>query len=167
MADEEQAIPTFENADANASHTEPRSAGALRKGEYCMLKGRPCKLVEITTSKTGKHGHAKAHLVGICIFTGKKCEDLCPTSHNMDCPRVKREEFTLLDVTPGDGQMTLLTESGETKEDMNLPKTTDGQFEEVSVDCIKMFEEGKAVTCTVIKACGEEKMIAVREATAG
>jgi hypothetical protein len=25
----------------------------------------------------------EAHIIGIDIFTGKKCEDLCPTSHNM------------------------------------------------------------------------------------
>ena len=49
--------------------------------------------MEITTSKTGKHGHAKAHIVGLDIFTGKKYEDLCPTSHNMSVPVVNRAEF--------------------------------------------------------------------------
>jgi hypothetical protein len=48
--------------------------------------GRPCKIVDMSTSKTGKHGHAKVHLVAIDvsgfpqyfvsqhlqIFTGKK-----------------------------------------------------------------------------------------------
>ena len=32
---------------------------------------RPCKIVEMSTSKTGKHGHAKVHMVAIDIFTGK------------------------------------------------------------------------------------------------
>lgn len=160
MSDEE---PTFDGADAGASHTYPMQAGALRKGGHCMLKGRPCKLVEITTSKTGKHGHAKAHLVGICIFTNKKCEDLCPTSHSMEVPNVKRDEYQLIDCDEADGTLSLLLETGETKDDLNLPKTTEGQYEEVSQDCIKMFDEGKSVMCVVIAACGEEKLISVRE----
>lgn len=34
---------------------------------------RPCKIVEMSTSKTGKHGHAKVHLVAIdvCLFLVK------------------------------------------------------------------------------------------------
>jgi len=161
MSDDDQ--PTFENTDAGASHTYPMQAGALRKGGHCMLKGKPCKLMEITTSKTGKHGHAKAHLIGICIFTGKKCEDLCPTSHNMEVPNVKRDEYQLLDVNADDGTLSLLLDSGETKDDLNLPRTTDGQYEDVSKELIQMFEDGKSVICTVIGACGEEKLIQVRE----
>ena len=46
----------------------------------CLL----CKVVEVSTSKTGKHGHAKCHFVGIDIFTAKKLEDIVPSSHNCD-----------------------------------------------------------------------------------
>ena len=37
---------------------------------YGFVAGRPCKIVEMSTSKTGKHGHAKVHLVALDIFTG-------------------------------------------------------------------------------------------------
>ena len=58
--------------------------------------GRPCKIVDMSTSKTGKHGHAKVHLVATDIFTGKKYEDLSPSTHNMDVPNVSRREYQLV-----------------------------------------------------------------------
>merc|ERR1719326_1843488 len=102
-----------------------------------MIKGHPCKCVEVSTSKTGKHGHAKAHIVAIDIFTGKKMEDLCPCSHNLEVPFVKRTEYTLLNVTEDTGEVSLLQEDGTTKDDLNLPtfKASGGEptEEDVSV----------------------------------
>merc|ERR1712113_946928 len=95
MAEEE---PTWETTESGASHTYPQQAGEIRKGSHLMIKGHPCKCAEVSTSKTGKHGHAKAHIVALDIFTGKKYEDLCPSSHNLLVPFVKNEEYQLLNV---------------------------------------------------------------------
>merc|ERR1711874_533825 len=121
MADEPDT--TFESADAGSSHTYPLQAGELRKGSYVMIKGHPCKVAEGSTSKTGKHGHAKAHIVAIDIFTSKKYEDLCPTSHNVSVPFVKRTEWMLMDLDESAGSVSLMQPDGlgDPKDDLNLP----------------------------------------------
>ena len=72
---------------------------------YVCIKGRPVKIVDYSTSKTGKHGHAKAHIVGIDIFTSKKLEELCPTTHNMDVPNVTRTEYEVCTREGFDGRV--------------------------------------------------------------
>ena len=87
---------TFDSADAGSSATFPMQCSALRKNGHVVIKNRPCKIVDMSTSKTGKHGHAKVHLIAIDIFTGKKLEDLSPSTHNMDVPNVSRREYQLV-----------------------------------------------------------------------
>mmetsp|Transcript_76262 Transcript_76262/g.172420 ORF Transcript_76262/g.172420 Transcript_76262/m.172420 type:complete len:168 (+) Transcript_76262:69-572(+) len=161
MADDE---PTFESTDSGASHTYPQQAGEIRKGSHLMIKGHPCKCIEVSTSKTGKHGHAKAHIVALDIFTGKKYEDLCPTSHNLDVPFVKRTEYQLLSADAESGEVSLLLESGETKDDLNLPTFVQtGEPTEDDTKCteeiLKGIEDGKTVNAIVQSACGVEKII--------
>ena len=57
------------SASSGASLTVPIRAGEVKKGGFVMLKEKPCKVISVTTSKTGKHGHAKATITGTCIFT--------------------------------------------------------------------------------------------------
>ncbi|WP_411025028.1 translation initiation factor IF-5A, partial [Salmonella sp. s54836] len=80
------------------------------------MKGRPCKIVEMSTSKTGKHGHAKVHLVGIDIFTSKKYDDICPSTHSMNVPHVTRSDYQLTDIH--EGYLSLMDDSGILRNDI-------------------------------------------------
>lgn len=102
----------------------------------------------MSTSKTGKHGHAKCHFVGIDIFTGKKYEDLTPSSHNCDVPHVNRTEYTLLDVSD-DGFVSLMDEGGNTNDHLTLPKGTD-ELEKLAVQIKQDFEAGKELVVAVL-----------------
>ncbi|KAG0170840.1 Eukaryotic translation initiation factor 5A [Apophysomyces sp. BC1034] len=147
---------TFESADAGASLTYPMQCSALRKNGHVVIKDRPCKIVEMTTSKTGKHGHAKVHLVAIDIFTQKKLEDLSPSTHNMDVPNVTRQEYALINID--DGFLSLMLSDGSTKDDVKLPEGELGDKIE------EEFEEGKELLVTVVSAMGEEHALTYKEA---
>ena len=56
------------SGDSGASKTYPQQCSALRKNGHVVMKGRPCKIVEMSTSKTGKHGHAKVSNPKISLF---------------------------------------------------------------------------------------------------
>lgn len=71
------------------------------------------QVVNVSTSKTGKHGHAKANFTATDIFTGKKLEDVIPSTHTTSVPVVSRNEYQLLDISD-DGFCSLLT--GEKRE---------------------------------------------------
>ncbi|KAG2219115.1 hypothetical protein INT45_009782 [Circinella minor] len=154
MSDEHH--ETFEGTDAGASLTYPMQCSALRKNGHVVIKGRPCKIVEMSTSKTGKHGHAKVHLVAIDIFTNKKLEDLSPSTHNMDVPNVTRREYSLINIE--DGFLSLMLDDGSTKEDVKVPDNEIG--EQIQSD----FDEGKELLVTVVSAMNEEHALTFKEA---
>lgn len=160
MAEEIEHDTTFESADAGASETFPMQAGSIRKNGYIAIKGRPCKVADVSTSKTGKHGHAKCHFVGIDIFNGKKYEELVPSSHNCEVPNVARNEYSMIDLSD-DGYVTLMTDGGDTRDDLTLPKGTDDD-EKLSDQLNKDFGEGKELVVTVLKAMNEEKIVSVK-----
>ncbi|CAI9738005.1 eukaryotic translation initiation factor 5A-1 [Octopus vulgaris] len=147
MASEEN----FDTGDAGASQTYPQQCSSLRKNGYVLLKGRPCKIVDMSTSKTGKHGHAKVHLVGLDLFSGKKYEDICPSTHNMEVPNVKRKDYLLIDID-ANNYLTLLEDDGAIKDDLNLPTTDIGK--EIS----DKHKSDQALVLTVLSAMGEEQV---------
>ncbi|KAL2226206.1 UNVERIFIED_CONTAM: Eukaryotic translation initiation factor 5A-2 [Sesamum indicum] len=155
MSDEEHHFES--KADAGASKTYPQQAGTIRKNGYIVIKGRPCKVVEVSTSKTGKHGHAKCHFVGIDIFTAKKLEDIVPSSHNCDVPHVNRTDYQLIDISE-DGFVSLLTDNGNTKDDLRLP-TDENLLSQIKDG----FAEGKDLVVSVMSAMGEEQICALKD----
>ncbi|KAF8154083.1 initiation factor 5a [Crassisporium funariophilum] len=159
MSDDESHNQTFEAAGSGASLTYPMQCSALRKNGHVCIKSRPCKIVDMSTSKTGKHGHAKVHLIAIDIFTGKKLEDICPSTHNMDVPNVRREEYQLVNID--DGFLNLMTNDGTAKDDVKVPDSDLGK------EIMAAFEDNKDLLVTIISAMGEEQAISYKEAPKG
>merc|ERR1712216_331350 len=160
MSDEET---QFESADAGASDTIPVTAGSVRKGGHIVIKGKPCKVIDISTSKTGKHGHAKCKFVALNIFTGAKQEDMQPSSHNCEVPNVGRKEYSLLDIDD-EGFLSLMADDGSTKDDLKLPSGSDDS-NKLADEIQKEFDAEKDLVLNVLSAMGEEMVSAMKIAT--
>jgi len=86
---------------------------------------------------------------------------LCPTSHNMSEPIVKKFEYTVMDVSD-EGALSLLTAEGEPKDDLNLPSGTD-DADKLAIEIKKMFEEGKGIRVVTMTAIGQESVCGCSE----
>ena len=77
----------FESTVSGASETFPMQCSALRKNGFVVLKGKACKIVDMSTSKTGKHGHAKVSLISFmqATFTHCNCLQYIAGSVTLDC----------------------------------------------------------------------------------
>ena len=71
----------------------------LKKGRFIVIDETPCRIVDITTSKPGKHGAAKARIVGIGIFDGKKRVLLAGTSDEVKVPVVKKKKAQVIAIS--------------------------------------------------------------------
>merc|ERR1712113_1034682 len=154
MADNED--ETFETADAGASDTIPMEAGQVKKNGHLLIKGFPCKVVDIKVSKTGKHGHAKCVFTGLDIFTDKKYEMMSPSTHTISVPVVKRLQYTIIDMDDDDGTATLMNDDGDTKEDLNVPDSLQAQTREI-------LDEDAEALCDVLVSMGREQIMTVKK----
>lgn len=124
-----------------------------------MIKGKPCKVLNISVSKTGKHGHAKCNFLAVDIFTGKKLEDMVPSTHGTTVPIVNRSEWEIIDIGDDD-ELTLMDEGGEQKTDLNLPTVPENLGEEIR----EAWDGGEnSVMVTVQAAVGIEQIIAFKK----
>ena len=132
--------------------TVPIQANQIKKGSLAILRDRPCKIINVAISKTGKHGHAKCHFHGIDVFTDKKYEDICPSTHMMEQPVLDRTEYELIDID-ADGYLSLMTTELVSRNDLTLPETDIGN------EIREKFENGSLLILTILSWGTIEEMV--------
>jgi translation initiation factor 5A len=112
--------------------SKPIELGSLKIGSYILLPvsdqptGEPCRITEYDTSKPGKHGAAKARIVGMGVFDDQKRPHVGPVSMQVHVP--------LIDKRPG--QIISMTDSNIQVMDMET-------FETIDVDMVDEEIKGK------------------------
>ena len=160
MSDEEN---EFIKGDSGALNTELVEAGRRKPGSLLMMKGEyPCKTVNFSTAKPGKHGSAKAMITGKDIFTDKQYEETFGTGDMIPAPVVKKNEYTCIDVSD-EGILMLLTKEGEMKEDLKC-ETNYEHLKNLEKNIRAIIDAGKKECLVQVQVWGDrEQAVSCRE----
>lgn len=77
----------------------------LKVGNYILIDDEPCKIVEFTTSKPGKHGEAKARIVAIGLFDGQKRSVVYPVKHKVKSPVIDKKTAQVIGIMGNEAQL--------------------------------------------------------------
>ena len=83
-----------------------------------------------------------------------------PSTHGTTVPNVFRTEYTLLDISDED-YLSLMDESGEAREDLQMPKGPDELVKSIR----EGFDAGDSLSVVVVKAMGEEHVMSCKKDT--
>jgi len=79
--------------------------GALKVGSYVIVDDEPCRIVNYTKSKPGKHGSAKARIVAIGVFDGAKRSFVKPVSAQVEVPLIEKRGGQVIALLPSSIQV--------------------------------------------------------------
>ncbi len=77
----------------------------LKVGRYILIDDIPCKIVEITMSKPGKHGEAKGRIVAIGVFDNQKKSVVYPVKHKVKIPMIEKKNAQVLSLMNNEVQL--------------------------------------------------------------
>jgi len=71
----------------------------LKEGKYVNLDDEPCTIMNMTHSKPGKHGAAKARIEAMGVFDSQKRSAVQPVTAKIYVPIIERRSGQVLSVT--------------------------------------------------------------------
>ena len=80
--------------------SKPADLGSVKTGSYIVIDGEPCRIVDFDKSKPGKHGSAKARVVGVGIFDNIKRSIVSPVSSGIEIPLIEKRSAQIISLTP-------------------------------------------------------------------
>jgi len=114
--------------------SKPAELGSLKIGSYILLPvsdqptGEPCRIVEYDTSKPGKHGAAKARIVGVGIFDNQKRPHVGPVSMQIHVPLIDKRTGQVISII-GETVQVMDSETFETLDVMMVDDEVKGKLQ--------------------------------------
>ena len=77
----------------------------LQPGRYVVIDEEPCKVLDVTTSVSGKHGEAKARLEAVGLFDNKKRSIVKPADAEMEVPIIEKKTGQVIAISGNNAQI--------------------------------------------------------------
>ena len=100
-------------------------ANQILKGSFIVLGGVACRVVDVETSKPGKHGHSKVRISAVGLVDEKKRIEVMPGHDNVEVPMIEKKAAQVLSIS-GDKANVMDIETYETF-DLEIPQELKGQ----------------------------------------
>lgn len=81
--------------------TKMIAANNVQKGNFIVLEGAACKVVDVEISKPGKHGHSKVRISAVGLIDDKKRIVVMPGHDNVEVPIIEKRTAQVLSVHSG------------------------------------------------------------------
>jgi len=91
--------------------------GKLKEGRFIIVDGEPCRIVKMSSSAPGKHGHAKYKVDAVGIFDWHKRSFVKPSGSRVEIPIIERSTAQVLALMGNSAQLMDLS----TYETFELP----------------------------------------------
>ena len=96
------------------------AANNVQKGNFIILEGAACRVVDVEISKPGKHGHSKVRVSAVGLVDNKKRIVVMPGHDNVEVPIIEKKTAQVLSVH-GDVANVMDSENYETF-DLKIPE---------------------------------------------
>lgn len=104
--------------------TRPTDANSIKRGSYILVDEEPCQVLDLSHSKTGKHGHAKIRMEVIGIFDKKKRSPVMPSTAKVQVPIIDKRNAQVISL---EGEEMSVMDS-ETYETLSIPKPVNEEY---------------------------------------
>jgi translation initiation factor 5A len=73
--------------------------GELKEGSFILIEGTPCKVVDVTKSKPGKHGSAKIRLEAQGLVDDKRRSIVMRADERVEIPIIDKRNAQVVSIT--------------------------------------------------------------------
>ena len=137
---------------------EPTKIGTIKPGKYIIDpdSNQVCQVVSVDKSKPGKHGAAKARMVLMGLFDGKKRELVSGVDKRVNVPVIEKKSATVTNVL----EQTVMLMDSEDYTEFEVMFPAD---EELKNKLLALFNAGKGVSVEVWNVMNQRKIDKVNE----